>query len=260
MMIDWPVEALQKLAKKADLVAWGYEGHPDEVEYHYNTKYVRRFIEAGVPLWAATAYKGAEGADADFADNRERQENALGWMDLSRRLGPFKGVIATAWSRYSTDSLQTIPIDAALDSLVNIGMILRDGRAPADGKAACANLLAKLGEKDRWQKCLQACRSMAARRNASWELVRLLHQLLSFRQRNNAARGSLHMIIRLHARLEERTADLQGKTSDHFRAAFTGLIESVWIDEYLDTRIIPLQDQCEAITEKLAAARDKRNA
>ena len=48
MMINWPDETLQQLAPFADLVVWGYHGHPDKVEGHYNTRYIERFKQPSV--------------------------------------------------------------------------------------------------------------------------------------------------------------------------------------------------------------------
>lgn len=254
MMVHWPKEDLARLGQQADIVAWGYGGHPDRTGYHYNTKYVRRFVEAGVPLWAATAYKGAEGPDADVSDNRARQFNALAWMELSQRIGPFKGVIATAWSRYSTDSLQTIPIDAALDGLVNVGAILHDGKTPAGGFAACAAFLAEQGEKVGWRACRDVCARLTAARRKGWEHLKYLHQLLELRERNNGQRGGLHMLIRIHSMVKRHLDELE-KIGDKFRQVFAGRLEPVWIEEYLRTRIAPIRRQYDQIQQEIDARR-----
>jgi hexosaminidase len=43
MMIDWDGQSLRSLAAKCDLMPWGYRGHPDTTEGHFNTKYIKRF-------------------------------------------------------------------------------------------------------------------------------------------------------------------------------------------------------------------------
>jgi hexosaminidase len=252
MMVNWPKEDMHRLGQRADIVVWGYGGHPDRTEYHYNTKYIRRFVEAGVPLWAATAYKGGEGPDADISDNRARQYNALAWMELSQRLGPFKGVFATAWSRYSTDSLQTVPIDGSLDGLVNVGAIIRDGQAP--GTAANLAILAATGEKAGWKACHDVCNKLWKARKNAWEHLKYIHQLLEFRERTNGARGGLHMAIRI-GNMVKRQLDELDKIADKFRKAFAGRLEPIWIEEYLRTRIAPIRRQYEQIVQEIDSRR-----
>ena len=77
-------------------------------------------------MWGAGAYKGADGHSGDLPDPTRRQENALAWAELTTRFN-FDGLIATAWSRYSTHMVQNEPIDAALDTLVLLGVIFHDG-------------------------------------------------------------------------------------------------------------------------------------
>ena len=61
MMHDWPMADLRRFVKKVDLCPWGYEGHPDQWQFHSATKYIERFAQAGATLWGATAYKGERG-------------------------------------------------------------------------------------------------------------------------------------------------------------------------------------------------------
>lgn len=62
----------------------------------------------------------------------------------------------TGWSRWSVCTLQCVPIDAALDSLVATGVILHDGELPAGGVQACVDALEGQGEKQRFEACRKA--------------------------------------------------------------------------------------------------------
>lgn len=105
MMIDWESDALTSLARKCDLMPWGYDGNPDTTQRHYKTEYIQRFREHGFALWGGTAYKGAEGYDSDLPDIPLHTANATAWADVAQRYD-FKGVVATAWSRYAVDTVQ----------------------------------------------------------------------------------------------------------------------------------------------------------
>jgi hexosaminidase len=118
MMIDSDSQTLKFLAAKSDLMSWGYIGHPDTSGGQHATEYYRRIHQPGIVLSGATAYKGCaaetvERHTSDRPELRQREENALAWTEIAERFN-YAGVVATAWSRWSVDTLQCVPIDAAL--------------------------------------------------------------------------------------------------------------------------------------------------
>jgi hexosaminidase len=258
MMIDWSGEALKSLAARCDLMVWGYAGHPDKNDHHYHTKYIERFHEHGLVLWGATAYKGAEGdtperhtSDRPVLD--ERIENATAWIDIHRRFD-LTGIVATGWSRWSVDTLQCVPIDAALDSLVAVAAILHDGELPAGGVEACVGALAELGEKERFEACRKAMERLTKVRRSGWTLVRQVREHLALCHldpRRTSARSKLQG--------NKGLGQLQGtvrhsqRVAEEVRRSFDGLIDPVWIDEYLVTRLQPLQDELDELTAREAA-------
>jgi hexosaminidase len=258
MMIDWDGEALKALAARCDLMVWGYAGHPDTTDHHYNTKHIKRFHEHGLVLWGATAYKGAEGntperhtADRPVLD--ERIENATAWIDIHRRFG-LKGIVATGWSRWSVDTLQCVPIDAALDSLVAVAAILHDGELPPGGIKACVGALAELGEKDRFEACRHAMERLTEVRRSGWTLVRKAREhlaLCEFDPGRTSARSKLQGNKNLG--FLGGTVRQSQRVADEVRRSFDGLIDPVWIDEYLTTRLQPLQDELDELTARDAA-------
>jgi len=248
MMVDWDSPALKSLAAKSDLMAWGYIGHPDTTAHHFRTEYLQRFRTHGLTLWGATAYKGCE-ADtverhtADRPDLPQRQENALAWTAIARRLG-LTGVVATAWSRWSVDTLQCVPIDAALDAMILVGVILHDGRPPAGGVAACVEALAELGEKTRFEACRAAMDRLTDVRRRGWQMVQFARQQLVLARmdpRRLSAREKtmgLKVVPQLGAIVEESAA-----VAAEVRRSLAGLVAPVWVEEYLATRLTPLREE-----------------
>ena len=238
MMKDWAPDALQSLAEKADLCVWGYRGHPDNTPHHFNTKYIRRFADHGVPLWGATAYKGAGGHNVDVTDNAIHTENALAWAEVAERFG-MRGVFATAWSRYSTHNVHCETIDASLDSLVNVAVILHDGEPPEGGIEACIEALGELGERERFEACNTAMKKLADLREAGWRNVRHLREVVAMATIDARRRNGGHMVKTL-GYLRNAVAEADALAAD-IRAAYAGLVEPIWIDRYLAERIEPLR-------------------
>jgi len=248
MMRDWDADALRRLAVKADLCVWGYHGHPDTTPHHYNTKYIQRFADEGVPLWAATGYKGAAGHNADLPDLARHQENALAWAEVSRRFA-MQGVFATAWSRYSTHNVHCETIDASLDSLVNVAAILHDGQPPAGGAEACLAALEAFGQKARFLACRAAIEKLSLARQSGWRTVRHLRELivmatLDARRRNG---GGLASAL---AGLRRTLADADAAAAEA-RTAYAGLIEPIWIGRLLAERIEPLREELAALDARI---------
>lgn len=257
MMCDWDSKALKSLAAKCDLMVWGYSGHPDNARGHGNTKYIKRFHEHGMVLWGATAYKGAEYTPERHTSDRpvisERVENATAWVDINGRY-KLKGIVATGWSRWSVDTMQCVPIDAALDTLIAVGVILHDGKLPAGGVDACVDALEELGEKERFLACKKLMERMTSLRRNGWKKVQQVREQLTLclrDPRRTSARnpvqgfkslGYMHGIVRQSDRL-----------SDQMRTTFKGLIPPESIEEYIATRLGPFKDELEAINEKAKA-------
>ena len=244
MMIDWDPDALRRLAEKCDLCVWGYSGHPDTTEHHYNTQYIQRFADHGIRLWGATAYKGASGHNVDVTDLEVHRANATAWAEVAQRFG-MEGVFATAWSRYSTHNVHCETIDASLDSLVNVAAILHDGTAPEGGIDACIAALDRLGEKERFQACKGAMEKLSAVRRAGWQAVQRLRELTAMAAldaRRRTGGGLIRFLAALKSCLVEADA-----AAEAVRQAYDGLVEPIWIERYVAERIEPLRDELAAM-------------
>ncbi|NQT91155.1 MAG: family 20 glycosylhydrolase [Lentisphaerae bacterium] len=240
MMIDWDSEALRGLAAKTDLVTWGYTGHPDTTEHHYNVRHIERFNDHGITLWGGAAYKGSDGHNVDRPDIKQRQLNALAWAEVAERYG-YKGIIATAWSRCSTNVLQCEPIDAALDSLVNLGVILHDGKLPNGGIETCVAALDELGERKRFEACKAAMDHLTDIRRRGWLAVQSLREQITLATNCPRRRGSLlewGHLKNLKGIVQECAAVVE-----EVRRALAGLMIQISIEEYLSSRLDPLQEE-----------------
>jgi len=258
MMIDWDSKQLRSLAPKCDLMVWGYNGNPATTTGNFSTRHIQRFHDHGIVLWGATAYKGAEGEtrerhSADRPVLAARVENAQAWAEVAQR-HELAGVVATGWSRWSVDTLQCVPIDAALDALVAVGVLLHDGDLPAGGVQACVDALAQVGEKQRFEACRKAMERLTDVRREGWLKVEQVREQLvlcqldprrtSARNRAQGLKGLQHLVW-----IVEKSQRIAAEV----KHSLDGLVAPVWIDEYVATRLRPLQDELNALTAQAAA-------
>ncbi|MCC6683167.1 MAG: family 20 glycosylhydrolase [Phycisphaeraceae bacterium] len=237
MMIDWGESKLRKLASMADLVVWGYEGHPDQVEHHFNTQYIARFARLGLPLWGAGCYKGAEGMDEDVPTPEPRLANAQAWRELDGRFG-FRGLIATGWSRYSTHRMQVEPIDAALAVLVRVGRLWRDGHDP--GGTQALEILDSIGERSWYEARAALMIQLKALRRSAWQELRIVEGLAALVQVDPSRCGSGTYVTHINqfAGILQQLHDISAK----IREVFTEVVDDCWLQEYLTVRLQPLND------------------
>ena len=236
MVHDWDAESLIRLSRKADLMFWAYHGHPDTAGGAHNTRVLERFCRAGVNMWGACAYKGADSrGDAELPDGPARVANAVAWADLARRFN-LQGLIATGWSRYATSRLQCEPIDGALDVLVEVAHVLHDGEPPPSEDVTA--LLRSLGEWERSKDCRGALARFSSAKRAAWDCIAQMSQQASLERYDPSRRGSGTLLEMLHiAKAQAATA---GKAADEVRRELRGLVETSWIDEFIVERLAAL--------------------
>lgn len=244
MMISWDSKALKLLADKCDLLTWGYNEHPDTVNCHYNTKYIKRFRDHGIAQWGGTACKGVSGQSVDLPNIKQCEENAQAWVGIAQRFG-YIGIVATAWSRYSVDHVQCEPIDAALDSLINVGVILHDGQPPEDGIGACIAALEELNERARFEACKVAMEHLTEVRQRGWREIQALREQIVFCRMYTHQCSSRNKNLGLEC-LDNIIKESEG-IAEEVRRSFAKLVEPIWIEEYLATRLTPLREELSAI-------------
>ena len=238
MMHDWDAAALSRLAKKADLMFWSYRGHSDDRQGAFHTSVIERFAAAGVPLWGACAYKGADGPDADLPDVAARVANAQAFADLAQRFH-FHGVVATAWSRYATHRVQCEPIDGSLDALIKVATSLHDEHAADD--ATVEQFLRAHGEWDRFRACRDALAKLSDSRRLAWQYELYIRQQTATEAADVRRRGS-GMLGELR-RIKQTHVDTAVASGEKVRAAMSGLVETIWIERYLQERLAPLTEE-----------------
>ncbi|MBI5832762.1 MAG: family 20 glycosylhydrolase [Armatimonadetes bacterium] len=250
MMLSWDSQALRRFAPKADLCVWGYGGRPDTTGAHHAVKHFDRLCEHGITMWGGTAYKGADGHNVDLPVWATREENAQGYADIAGKYG-LAGVIATAWSRYSTQDVQCEPIDGALDCLVNVGLILHDGESPEGGRDACLGILDGIGERQTFEACFAALAKLRDARNGAWGVVRQLREVLTTATLDGRRRGAGVSVGRLKW-LRDAVAHA-GAAGMEVKSAHAGLVPALWLERYVAERVDPLREELGALEPRVAA-------
>jgi len=241
MMREWDSPSLRRLARKCDLVVWGYQGHPYAMNQHCNKEMIERFAKHGIPMWGGAAYKGADGGcDADLPNIAIREANAIGWAEVARS-HDFIGVIATAWSRYWTSGCQNEPIDGALDSAFNVGVILHDGHPPSGGIEACRRELRRIGEGRAFGKTRDALVKMSSARSNAWTQIKVLRELLVTLTRDPRRLPAFYTVNYLK-NMRWQVQCLEDASKD-LRKALVGLMEPVWVEHYIAERLEPLREE-----------------
>jgi hexosaminidase len=250
--VNWPAAELARLAPCADLVVWGYTGDPrDPATYHHRLPHVEKLHAAGCTLWAATAYKGADGPGANLPDTLRRQVATLAWAELTPRFD-LQGVFATGWSRYASGRIQVTPIDGALDSLVNTAAILHDGLLPAGGLDACIEWLDTAGEGEGFRRCRTALQDLTRHVDKCWDWIRQLDE--------QAANLDLEP-ERAHSGIEEIIFELFdaeiaaiARAGEALEAALAGRIDAPWPRYYHLVRRRPIEAAAARLRARLLPA------
>ncbi len=255
MMVDWQSAPLTALGTKCDLMVWGYGEHPDVASDVHNTRCIERFKQHDMVLWGATAHKGCETTPERHSSDRpelaERGANALAWAELTERLD-LAGVVSTGWSRWAVDTVQCVPIDAALDAVMLVATCLHDGHPPAGGVAACVEALDELGEKKRFVACRDAMVRLTDLRRRGWNTVMHARQqvtLATTDSRRTSARNpvlGMKPLGHLGGIVKESE-----KLAEEIRHCFAGLLRSASIEEYVATRLAPFRQEWTELRARL---------
>jgi len=242
MMCDWDERSLAEVARLADVMVWKYQDGPDDAM-------LERFARAGVAVWGASAYKGADSrGDAELPDVPRRIANARAWHAVAARR-QLRGLIATGWSRYQAARVQCEPIDGALDSLVRTASVFHAG--DDIGEVAAARFLASIGE-IQFPACRSALSRLTVARRSAWEYVRLFREQCSLERRDPRRQGSgvLHELRRL---AHEHLTATRSAAADVRAALAAGLPPSA-IESFLAERVTPLMEQVQNLDAPIVAA------
>ena len=242
MMKEWPEEALTRLGKKADLMIWGYHGTPYNTQEHHSIDVIKRMSVANVSLWGAGAFKCGERGAVNLPPAVEREENMLGWVRAAEKFD-MVGVCATGWSRNCTSTPQYAPLDVCLDIIIQIGVILHDGKSHTDGLYAYLEALDILGERNSFQRRRDAMERFEIACDNAWMSIREYYQYKaslttdSTRHEGGLTKRFLEGIKHHYEQAEEAGELL----APHFH----GLIDDIWIERLFKSRTMAIASEYE---------------
>ncbi len=236
-VVRWSREDLRVLAPDMDLMVWGYSGDPRDAEtYHHRLPHAERLQDAGFPLWAATAFKGASGANSYYPKTEVLQKATCGWVALDETFS-WEGVVATGWSRYASGRIQTEPFDVALDALINTAVILHEGDAVAD-KAQRKQWMEQQGLKEHFQVCFKIAEELTVRMEKVWTFIRHSEEQLANLLVEPARAGSGIEEILLEV-LTSEMVEIE-KLFQQWGKLLEGRIAPPWFARYHQTHVLPV--------------------
>jgi len=212
-----------------------------------NETHLRNYRRAGVTTWAASAYKGAEGAWADVPDPKERAANHLGWVGQIRK-HRMAGLVATAWSRYNTFQSPCETIEASLHTLVISAAAMWDGRLPADPVKSAEGILRRI-RNGRELRRFRACHGAASRLDR-WQkegIAWSLEEMERAAHRNGEPRRVNPAVQARYADHLRRGLKRGREIGDEFIRAHRGLIPDLWLRRYVESRLMPLVRRARAV-------------
>lgn len=248
MMRNWDIEELKKLVGKSDLMVWTYGSIiPEKVG-----KGIQQFSKAGITMWGASAFKGADGVMADVPNLKVRSENLMAWINTSRET-PIKGLVATGWSRYNTFLAPCESIETSLDALVLAAWSMRDGVLPENAVEKARSFLNKGRMKKlagrRFLECINAGIELQEWRNNS------LDALKSYWVRSATIYGEEDRCNPLEEKNivdEIKGAIKKGKElSDNWYRAHKNFVPDLWLRYYVKSRIWQVETYGSKVLEKL---------
>ncbi|MCM8789249.1 MAG: family 20 glycosylhydrolase [Candidatus Omnitrophica bacterium] len=238
MMRNWDKKELKKIAGHTDLMCWSYS---KDTFTFVKKETMEKFKKAGCRMWAASAFKGGDGAYVDIPNIETRAMNMLNWVKYGQSM-KMEGVIATGWSRYNTFVSPCEGIEASLHTLVLAGKIAWDRSIPQDPfqwanefLKHCQNKGVRTGH---FQNCHSVSENLQESRDAAYACFRNYLQqahLAGEPERINPMRAK-------HARkaLFESLKKVKEFAKAWERAHRT-LVPNVWIRKYTLSRVEPVK-------------------
>ncbi|HNS31805.1 MAG TPA: family 20 glycosylhydrolase [bacterium] len=248
MMCKWSAGETKKLQGKTDLMAWAYG--PVLSSRAINT--IPRFCEAGISVWGASAFKGADGNMAELPDMGQRADNILAWLEVFRE-SELKGIVATGWSRYNSFMSPCESLEASLDSLVVSGCAMWDGSLPAGyieeaRKFLNAGKMKKLAGQS-FKRCLEACTAVDMWKRSMINILCQIGPRPAFlsgeKERKNPHENDAI------CRLIEKTLEEGLKVLETWVKVHKGLIPYMWLEYYKESRYRHLESYAKTLMKKL---------
>jgi len=233
MMRKWSVRDLRKLAPRAELMAWAYGADPFE---RLTPELFAKYAKAGVNVWGASAFRGADGKIANVPNVETRIADLNAWAGAAKRLG-LVGLVATGWGRYGHVAAPCDGLEASLHTLVLAGASMWDGKLPPDAEAEAMRFL-KTGRRkalagERFVKCLETSRIIDRWRGQLAGLPDYTDHIAEFagapdRPSERESRQRLRSWTSYIRRGKKRSAE--------WVRAHSGLVPRVWLERYAESR------------------------
>lgn len=247
MMRKWTDSELRKIGKLTDFMCWSYGKDPF---VFVSKQTMEKFLSAGCKIWAASAFKGGDGAYVDIPDMQTRITNMYEWVKYASR-HKFEGVLATGWSRYNTFLSPCESLEASLDTLVLAGKIAWDGKLPENPSQWAEDFLRfcqKHGIKtDHFQRCRYVSEQLQRSRNEAFARIR--DYLQQAHLAGEAERINPHRAKAAKKALIESVEKVESHAKE-WEKIHKNLIESIWIKKYSFSRILPVKNLVKKILYK----------
>ena len=238
MIQQYDTKHLTCLKNRTDVAIWGYADSPYDTKHHYNLNVIQKFCKLGFNVWGATAYKGAEGSTSDLPNIFKRRTNALAWVQVGKACN-FKGMIATAWGRYSALWPQCEPIYGALDSLLYIGMLIYNGKMPKCDIEDCRTSLKGMPEALLFSSTYDALKELSQARKLAWEQLWWITHQVALEKYDAKFRSSEAGTLLIES-MDPILASVE-KACKQTRKILVKSIDAALVDEYLTVRIDALR-------------------
>jgi len=116
MLREMPLDQIKKLPKGTGLVYWDY--HPHNGEYKPELlPALAKYREAGLPVFGASAIKGAEQFYGSVPKYGHRFDNVDWWIEAAEAT-PLQGHIATSWARFNSNLTPCEPLPVSYPSML----------------------------------------------------------------------------------------------------------------------------------------------
>jgi len=237
---DWPMELLESLKGRVDLVVWKYAPDIfDGIAQPLRPYHLERYSHARVGWWGAPAFKKT--ADGDLPSIPERLANIEAWLRVLEKQ-PKKAMIVTGWSRGSFGTTARCGLEPAWDAIVLSAALMWDGRTPDDPIDVARDYLHRgplerlVGQ--RFEACYQAALQLSKwhQQMATSPLWALLEHAaaISFEPK----RVNAYLLERFH-KLGDQRRELQRGISlgKEFVSAHQGLVPDHWLRLYVKARV-----------------------
>ncbi|MBN1676773.1 MAG: family 20 glycosylhydrolase [Kiritimatiellae bacterium] len=234
MMRDWPQKALRELGARTDLMCWSYRPAPFE---KLTPEILDRFARAGVRIWGASAFKGADGPIVDVCNLENRLANMAAWSRAARRR-EMAGLVATGWSRYSTFCAPCEGLEPSLDALVLGGVVMWNGRRSSRSEKAIDGFLSRgrAGQLagDRFARCRAASEQLANWRGQFANHLQNLQLLPQLAGEHDRVNPSAVRRVRTQWDRYTRAGKERGR---EWAKSHAGLVPKLWVDRYVKSRL-----------------------